>query len=117
VPSAPYETFTDATWEREVMASRLPVLVHFFADWCVPCRTVGRSLESLAPEYAGRLRVGRVDVDASAGTAERYQIQGLPTLLLIEGGQIRERRVGLMADEDLRQFVEDGANGRRPRSG
>jgi len=117
VPSAPCETFTDANWERDVVASRLPVLVHFFADWCVPCRTVGRTLESLAAAYAGRLRVGQLDVDGNAGVAERYKVQGLPTLLLIEGGQVQQRRVGLMADEDLRRFVEDGANGRGPRSG
>jgi thioredoxin 1 len=117
VPSAPCETFTDATWEREVVASRLPVLVHFFADWCIPCRTVSRSLESLAAEYADRLRVGRLDVDGNTAVAERYKVQGLPTLMLIESGQVRERRVGLMADEDLRRFLGDSANGRGPRSG
>ena len=113
----PYETFTDATWEREVVASRLPVLVHFFADWCVPCRTVGRSLESLAAEHASRLRMGGLDVEANAATAERYKIQGLPTLLLVEGGKVLERRVGLMAQEALRRFVEDRANGGPPRAG
>jgi thioredoxin 1 len=115
VARAPYEAFTDSSWEKEVVASRVPVLVHFFADWCVPCRTVSRSLESLAPEFAGRLRMGALDVEANAATAERYQIQGLPTLLLIEGGQVRERRVGLMAQGALRQFVEDRANGGPPR--
>jgi len=115
--AAPYESFTDGDWEREVVASRLPVLVHFFADWCVPCRTVGRSLESLAGDYASRLRMGRLDVEANAATAERYKIQGLPTLLLIDGGQVRERRVGLMALEDLRQFVEDRASRPPSRSG
>ena len=114
---APYEIFTDATWEREVVGSRIPVLVHFFADWCVPCRTVSRSLESLASEHAGRLRMGGLDVEANAATAERYKVQGLPTLLLIEGGLVQERRVGLMAQEALRAFVEDRANGRPPRSG
>ena len=107
---AAYETFADSTWEQEVVGSRLPVLVHFFAEWCVPCRTVGRSLESLAADYAGRLRIGRLDVDGNAATAERYLVQGLPTLMLIEGGEIRQRRVGLMADEDLRRFIENGAN-------
>ena len=108
---APYETFTDSTWEREVVASRLPVLVHFFAEWCVPCRTVARSLESLAADHAGRLRIGRLDVDGNTAVADRYKIQGLPTLMLIEGGQIRHRRVGLMAEEDLRRFVESAAGG------
>jgi thioredoxin len=116
VAREPYETFTDATWEREVVGSRIPVLVHFFADWCAPCRTVSRSLESLAPAHVDRLRMGALDVDANAATAERYEIQGLPTLLLIEGGQVRERRVGLMAPEALRGFVEDRA-GRPSRSG
>jgi thioredoxin 1 len=109
VPRGAYETFTDATWEREVMGSRVPVLVHFFADWCVPCRTVGRSLEVLATEHASRLRMGGLDVEENAATAERYTIQGLPTLLLIDGGQVVERRVGLMAPEALRHFVEDRA--------
>ena len=111
---APYETFTDATWDSEVVASRLPVLVHFFADWCVPCRTVGRSLEALAAEHAGRLRMGALDVEANAATAERYRIQGLPTLLLIQGGRVLERRVGLMAQEALRESVAGWANGGPP---
>jgi len=115
VPSAPYEAFTDATWEREVTASPLPVLVHFFADWCVPCRTVSRALESLAATCAGRLRVGRLDVDANPAVAERFKVQGLPMLLLIAGGEIQQRRVGLMADEDLRRFVDESANGGAPR--
>jgi thioredoxin 1 len=115
VARAPFETFSDANWEREVIGSRLPVLVHFFADWCVPCRTVGRSLEGLAEEHAGRLRMGGLDVDANAGTAERYQVQGLPTLLLIQGGQVVERRVGLMAQEALREYVQDRAEGGPPR--
>jgi thioredoxin 1 len=117
VAPAPYQTFTDATWEREVLGSSLPVLVHFFADWCVPCRTVSRSLESLAALHRSRLRMGGLDVEANAATAERYRIQGLPTLLLIEGGEVRERRVGLMAQESLREFVEDRADGGPPRSG
>jgi thioredoxin len=104
-----YEAFTDGDWEQEVVGSRLPVLVHFFADWCVPCRTVARSLQSLAESCAGRMRMGGLDVEANAATAERYEIRGLPTLLLIEAGQVRERRVGLMAHEDLREFVEDRA--------
>jgi thioredoxin 1 len=115
VARAPYETVTDATWEREVAGSRLPVLVHFFADWCVPCRTVGRSLEALAAEHTGRLRVGGLDVEANAATAGHYRIQGLPTLLLIQGGQVVERRVGLMAHEALREYVESLANGGPPR--
>jgi thioredoxin 1 len=105
VPRAPYETFTDANWEREVVGSRLPVLVHFFADWCIPCRTVGRSLEALAAEHDGRLRIGALDVDANAATAERYEVQGLPTLLVIQAGRVVERRVGLMAQEALRELV------------
>jgi thioredoxin len=108
---APYETFTDATWEREVIGSRLPVLVHFFAEWCVPCRTVGRSLEALAAEHGSRLRMGGLDVEANAATAGRYKIQGLPTLLLIRGGQVLERRVGLMAHEALREYVAAHADG------
>jgi len=115
--AAPYEAFTDHDWEREVVASRLPVLVHFFAAWCVPCRTVVRSLESLAAEHASQLRIGGLDVDRNAATAERYKVQGLPTLLLIDGGQVRERRVGLMAFEDLKQFVEDRASLPPSRSG
>ena len=108
---APYEVFTDATWEREVVGSSVPVLVHFFAEWCVPCRTVARSLEALAAEQAGRLRMGGLDVEANGATAERYRIQGLPTLLLIQGGKVLERRVGLMAQEALREYVESRADG------
>ena len=83
----------DGTLDRE-LGSPSPVLVDFWAPWCGPCRTVAPILEELAGEFAGRLKVVKVDVDQNPATQGRFQVQGIPTLLLFRDGALRERIVG-----------------------
>ena len=99
-------TFTDQGWEQEVLRAEQPVLVELWADWCVPCRTLEPALEAVARDYAGRLRVGRLNVDENAGVPARYRIVGLPTLLFFKAGSVSEQRVGLVSKAALVKLVE-----------
>ncbi|MCU0240821.1 MAG: thioredoxin [Vicinamibacteria bacterium] len=98
-------TLTDANWEQEVIASPQPVLVDFWAEWCAPCRSLAPTIDALAAEMSGRLRVGKLNVEENPQVAMRYGITNLPTLLLLKGGQVREQRMGLISKDKLVQLV------------
>lgn len=85
---------TDQNFDTEVLQAGMPVLVDFWAEWCGPCRMLAPTVEALAKEYAGKVKVAKVNVDENIATASRYGIQGIPTLLLFKGGQVREQLVG-----------------------
>jgi thioredoxin 1 len=85
---------TDTTFDTEVLQSQVPVLVDFWAEWCGPCRMLAPTVEALAREYAGKVKVAKVNVDENIGITSRYRIQGIPTLLLFKAGQVREQLVG-----------------------
>jgi thioredoxin 1 len=85
---------TDSSFENEVLKSTLPVLIDFWAIWCGPCRMVSPVVEEIAGEYAGKLKVGKVDVDSNPATAMQYGIRSIPTLLLFKDGQVIEQIVG-----------------------
>lgn len=97
---------TDATFEQDVLRSPLPVLVDFWASWCGPCHAVAPVLERIARDYAGRLRVAKVNVDQNAYYAGMYGVQGIPTLLLVKNGKVVDRIVGAMPEAQLRSQVE-----------
>ena len=80
--------FTDATFDKDVLNSDVPVLVDFWAEWCGPCRMMTPTVDAIANDYAGKVKVGKVNVDENGGTAMRYNVRGIPTLLLFKGGQI-----------------------------
>jgi len=94
-------TLTEGSFAAEVEESQLPVLVDFWAAWCGPCRMVGPVVEELAREYAGRVKVGKVDVDAAPGLAAQFGIQSIPTLLIFQGGQVVDQVIGAAAKEQL----------------
>ncbi len=88
-------------WEREVLASKEPVLVDFWAVWCPPCRMIAPTIASLAQEYAGRVKVAKVNVDENEVLAARYDVRAIPTLLLFREGAVVDRRVGALPRSEL----------------
>ena len=86
--------FTDADFDAEVLRSDRPVLVDFWAIWCGPCRMMAPVIDSLAEKYAGRVKVGKLDVDHNPMSAQRYNVRGIPTLLLFKDGQVVDQIVG-----------------------
>ena len=99
-------TFTDENFEAEVLKSDKPVLVDFWAEWCGPCRMMAPAVEAIADEYAGRIKVGKMNVDESPSTPPRYQIRGIPTLLVFKDGQVCEQYVGATSKDTLVKMLE-----------
>jgi thioredoxin 1 len=85
---------SDESFEREVLQSPTPVLIDFWAPWCGPCRAIGPVVEELCREYAGKLKVVKMNVDDNPRTPAQYGVRGIPTLLLIQGGQVKEQLIG-----------------------
>jgi thioredoxin-like negative regulator of GroEL len=104
-------TFTTETWEAEVVRSSVPVVVNFWTGWSLPSRMALRSFETAARRYRGRLRFGLVDGDRSPELVRRYGIQGMPTLLVLRGGEAAERRVGLMGRQAMADLLSRHAGG------
>ena len=94
-------TFTDAAFDQDVLNSDLPVLVDFWAPWCGPCRAMSPTVDAVAAEYEGRIKVGKLNTDENQATAMRYQVRGIPTLLLFKGGSVVDQRVGAMPKAEL----------------
>ena len=100
------QTYTDQTWEKDVLGSQQPVLVDFWAEWCVPCKTLVPIIEAVAAQFNGKLRVGKLNVEENDQVPFKYGITTLPTLMLFKNGQVSEQRVGLISKENLVKLVE-----------
>jgi len=99
-------TFNESTWDNEVLGSDKPVLVDFWAEWCGPCRMMAPTVDVIAGEYAGRVKVGKLNVDENNGTATRYQVRGIPTLLLFKGGKVVAQHVGAVGKTDIQKLID-----------
>ncbi|MEE9130422.1 MAG: thioredoxin [Phycisphaerales bacterium] len=93
--------FTDDNFKTEAIEADQPVLVDFWAEWCQPCRMIAPTIEALADEYAGRVKVGKVDTDANRGISVELGISSIPTVILFKDGQIVRKFVGLTAKNDF----------------
>lgn len=97
---------TDANFDQEVVKSPVPVLVDFWAPWCGPCRMIGPVIEELAKEYAGKVKVGKLNTDENPETASRFQISAIPTILFFKGGKMVKDAVGLQPKEELKKIMD-----------
>jgi thioredoxin 1 len=100
------QTFTDGNFEESVIKAGELVLVDFWAEWCGPCKRLAPTVDALAADYAGKVTVGKLNVDDNPNTAFKFQIRGIPALLLFKGGQIVESIVGLVPQEELKNAID-----------
>ncbi|UTW00451.1 thioredoxin TrxA [Marinomonas rhizomae] len=96
---------TDAQFAEEVLNSEIPVIVDFWAPWCGPCKMIAPVLEDVAAEYAGKVKVVKLNVDENTETAPKYNVRGIPTLLIVKGGEVVATKVGAVSKSQLVEFV------------
>ncbi len=100
------KTVTDQSFSTEVLGSLKPVLVDYWAEWCGPCKMIGPIVEETAKQYADRLTVAKLNVDENPGTATRYFVRGIPTLMLFKDGQPVATHVGSLSQGQLQAFID-----------
>lgn len=97
---------TDDSFEDEVLKSAEPVLVDYWADWCGPCKMIAPVLDEISTEYAGRLKVAKLNIDENPNTPPKYGIRGIPTLMLFRGGEVEATKVGAVSKSQLTAFID-----------
>jgi thioredoxin 1 len=98
-------TLTDANFDRDVLQSDVPVLVDFWATWCAPCKAIAPLIDSVAADYAGKIKVGKVNVDDNPATPGKYSVRGIPTLILFKGGKVIDQVVGAVPKSQLDALI------------
>jgi len=104
-------TITDDSFEAEVVQSDKPVLVDFWAEWCMPCKMVAPTIDELADEYAGRVKVGKIDTDENRNVAIQLGISAIPTVMVFANGEMVKRMVGVQSKKDLKAALDDALAG------
>lgn len=99
--------FTDANFKKEVLESNLPTLVDFWASWCGPCKMIASHIDELAKEYAGKMKIGKVDVDANSKVATEYGIMSIPTIIFFKNGKVLNQIAGAVSKLDLKRKIEE----------
>jgi len=117
VESSPIVHVTDTTFQQEVLESDLPVMVDFWAPWCAPCRVMGQNLDQVAPEVSGKVKIVKINVDENPGTAARFGIQSIPTLLFFRGGEAQGMIPGALPAGPLRQVLTLHGEGKLEEAG
>ena len=107
--SANVKEFTDANFDAEVLKSPVPVLVDFWAEWCMPCRMLTPTIESVAEEFTGKVKVGKVDTDNNRDISFKYGISAIPTVILFKVGEVKKKVVGLTSKDDLSKAMSEVA--------
>ena len=98
---------TDAAFDTDVINSALPVLVDFWAEWCGPCKMIAPILSEVAEEYAGKVIIGKLNIDENSGTPPKFGIRGIPTLLLFKNGAVAATKVGALSKAQLQSFLDE----------
>ncbi len=100
------QEFTEANFETEVLNAAEPVLVDFWAEWCMPCKALGPTIDDLATQYAGKAKVGKVNTDANQSLSAKFGISAIPTVILFKDGEIKEKFVGLRSKQDFAASID-----------
>ncbi|SQD79493.1 thioredoxin TrxA [Moritella yayanosii] len=98
---------TDAAFDTDVINSELPVLVDFWAEWCGPCKMIAPILSEVAEEYAGKVIIGKLNIDQNSDTPPKFGIRGIPTLLLFKNGAVAATKVGALSKAQLQSFLDE----------
>jgi len=97
---------TDETFEEEVLKSNIPVLVDYWAPWCEPCKMIAPILDSLSAEYAGKLKISKLNIDDNQKTPQKYGVRGIPTLMIFKNGNVEATKVGALSKSQLTAFID-----------
>jgi len=97
---------TDASFEDDVLKSEIPVLVDYWAAWCGPCKMIAPILEEMADKYDGKLKICKLDVDANDSTSAKYNVKGIPTLMMFREGNVEGTKVGAVSKSQLIEFID-----------
>ena len=103
--------FTDSNFKKEVLESKVPVVVDFWANWCGPCKMIGPIIEELAKEYDGKVKIGKLDVDTNPQSASRYGIMSIPSLIFFKNGKVMDQVTGALNKTSLKQKIDENIFG------
>jgi len=97
---------TDSTFEQEVLSSEIPVLLDYWAEWCGPCKMIAPTLNDIADEYSGKIKVAKLNIDENPGIPAKFGVRGIPTLMIFKSGSIEATKVGAMSKSQLSAFID-----------